>query len=218
MQKFENFVKDLDKLLKNISLPGIKAQSIMAPEFRIPKEFIKNTHNNPKKSAVLILLYEDKKEIKTVLIKRPKYDGVHSGQISLPGGQFDEIDDSLVQTAIREAYEEIGIEIPRIRIIGNLSNLYIPPSNFEVLPVVAYYEGHPEFKPNKQEVDEIIEVYISTLLDNETKQSKELSVRGFTIQTPYFNIHENVVWGATAMILSEFIEILKSNGMAFNQE
>ncbi len=217
MQKFKKFIEYLDDLLKNHPLPGLKAQSIMAPEFRIPQEFITNNHISAKKSSVLILLYQDESEIKTVLIKRSEYEGVHSGQISFPGGQYEEIDYSLNQTAIREANEEIGVEISKIFIIGHLSKLYIPPSNFEVLPVVAFYQGKPEFRLASTEVVKIIEVKISNLLDKITKQTTKMNVRGFTFNTPYFNIHNNIVWGATAMIISEFIEILRSNAIKLNQ-
>ena len=170
-------------------------------------------NNKAKKSSVLVLLFKDDEELKTVLMKRTEYDGAHSGQISFPGGQFEKTDSSLTDTAIREANEEIGIEISKIIVIGHLSKLYIPPSNFEVLPVVAFYNGKPEFKLEKTEVEKIIEVKINTLLDKETKQTTEIHLHSFKFKTPCFNIQDNIVWGATAMIISEFLEILRSNDL-----
>jgi 8-oxo-dGTP pyrophosphatase MutT (NUDIX family) len=162
-----------------------------------------------REGAVLILLYPNwKGELCLVLIRRPEYNGVHSGQIALPGGGR-EADESLQTTALREAHEEIGISQKRITVLGNLSSIYIPVSNFLVYPYVAFHPDYPSFNPDPQEVAEIIEVPLQLFLDETTVRSEmrnHVSL-GLT-EIPYFAILGHKVWGATAMILSEFIEIL----------
>ena len=209
MQKNIEYIEKLGYLLKNEPLPGTKAHSLMLPEYRFPQEFYINQQKNAKKSSVLILLYSTNEGIKTVLIKRSEYKGVHSGQISFPGGQLEKTDSSLTFTAIREANEEIGIDASKVEVIGYLSKLYIPPSNFEVLPVVAFYNSKPQFKIDKTEVDKTIEVKLELLMDDNTKQNTEINLHSLKFTTPCYNINGNIVWGATAMIISELLEILR---------
>lgn len=161
-------------------------------------------------SSVLILLYPSSENIRFVLMLRPDYDGVHSGQISLPGGKYEDSDESLIYTALREAAEEVGIDPSRVQILGQLTELYIPPSNFIVTPVVGYLTSHPVFIADPMEVAKIIEVTLSEFLDDENVQNAEMKLRnGIKMSVPAFLIGGNVIWGATAMILSEFREILQ---------
>jgi 8-oxo-dGTP pyrophosphatase MutT (NUDIX family) len=193
-------------------LPGKDVQLRMSSLRHIRGMMDPSQVNNGIKSSVLILLYpySGENEISIVLIQRPIYEGVHGGQISLPGGRFEEHDYDLKATALREAKEEIGIDPEKIITIGVLSELYIPPSNYLVLPVVGYALERPLFKPDPQEVAGIIETKLNDLVNDDNILTKEIYVRpGLSVFGPCFEIDNHTIWGATAMILSEFKEILK---------
>ncbi len=209
-----NFHKLIKKLqdINDKDLPGKQAQYLMLPP-NTGKEELNNFSNysKTKKSSVLVLLYPDKDSIKTVLILRAKYNGIHSHQISFPGGKKEIFDNSLFDTALREANEEIGIDISKVKIIGNLSKLYIQPSNFLVLPILSYTDEKPQFKANNTEVEQIIEISLSDLLNKNNIQKKEVLSSGNKIITaPCFLINNFKIWGATAMIISELLEIIKN--------
>jgi len=161
-------------------------------------------------SSVLILIYPDKDILKTVFILRQTYDGVHSGQVSFPGGRKEDSDDSLIDTALRESNEEVNIDPEKVQVLGVLSEMYIPPSNYLVLPVVGYQDSPPDFIPEKSEVAEIIETNLSFLFDQNLVKETLLDVRGYKIQAPYYDVDGHIVWGATAMILSELKEVIES--------
>ncbi|MCX6283043.1 MAG: CoA pyrophosphatase [Bacteroidetes bacterium] len=166
--------------------------------------------SSAKPSGVLILLYPYKEDIYFVLMKRPDYTGVHSGQISLPGGKFENTDRDLIKTAVREAKEEVGIDPSAVNIMGILTPLYIPPSNYIVTPVIAWSDQRPKFKKEPREVDEIIEVSLADFLDDKNVQTKRVKLFiGLSADFPCYYINRNIIWGATAMILSEFRELLK---------
>jgi len=203
-----DFAEQLRVGLKN--LPGYRAQFKMAPQFREHPSETKRFHPNARKSGVLVLFYPVQKDIKTILIQRPKYDGVHSKQVAFPGGAMEEADSSLIDTALREANEEVGINTDQVEVLGNLTELYVPPSNFLISPVVGYSLERPEFKIDPFEVAETIEIDISILLDDSIVKEKTIHVReDVALQAPYFEIDGRTVWGATAMMLSELKEILK---------
>lgn len=198
----------------SLPLPGTEAQYKMAnaerrinlARFKIPE--------NPKKGAVLILLYESKGIIKFPLIVRPVYDGVHSGQISLPGGGVNENDENLEDTALRETEEETGVFKNKIEVVGRLSNLYIPPSNYLVTPVVGIYHVKPKFIPDKKEVARIVEMDVEKIMDETLINEKKIKLsNGVSVLTPYFDLNGLIIWGATAMILSEFKTILYETGL-----
>ena len=165
--------------------------------------------SNAKESSVLILLYPDADSVKTVLILRNEYDGVHSGQVSFPGGRYEKHDHSLINTALREANEEIAIKPEDVRVIGKLSKLYIPPSNFNVLPVVGYSVKKPLFVCEEKEVQKVIEINIFDLFDKQFKKIKTINSRGRRIIAPAYEIEGVTIWGATAMIISEFLAICR---------
>jgi len=187
-------------------LPGRTAQLRMAPTFR--PDIYKTEHSL--KAGVLILLFPKPVELYTVFMKRPKYEGVHSDQISFPGGKFEKFDQSLTDTAIRETNEEIGVPAKNIQVIGTLSPLFIPVSEIEVFPTVGFCSLKPVFKIDPSEVDYLIEESLDNLLNPEIKRIKPYSGEKFTGQIPYYDVKGNHVWGATAMILSEFLEIIHS--------
>lgn len=148
-----------------------------------------------------------------VFIKRPVYNGVHSGQISFPGGKWETTDKSLYHTALREAREEIGIHPERVTFIGKLTDLYIPPSNYVVSPFVGTYSGNCNFFPNPKEVESIIEIPASFLLHENDPPFQSMNISlydGSRLNVPGICFHKNIIWGATAMILNEFFLLWKS--------
>jgi 8-oxo-dGTP pyrophosphatase MutT (NUDIX family) len=187
-------------------LPGLAAQIKLAPEYRI--ESLRATPPADARAAgVLILLYPHDGGWRFPLMKRVEDGLVHSGQISLPGGS-QEAGESLQATALREACEEIGAACAEVAVIGQLSTIYIPPSNFLVTPTVGYASARPDFQCDPREVAELIEVPLSTLFDRDVVQREPWSLRGMTVEVPFYQIGPHKVWGATAMILSEFSMVL----------
>jgi 8-oxo-dGTP pyrophosphatase MutT (NUDIX family) len=163
----------------------------------------------PKPGSVLILLYEDNGRILFPLIKRTEYNGAHSGQVSLPGGKAEAGEDS-IQTALREAQEEIGVDPVSVNVIGRLSDFFVIPSNFIVTPVVASVNGTPTFKPDPHEVERIILGDVDSLIKDDAIKTREILAAGtFRMNAPHFEIEKEVVWGATAMMLNEFRFVLR---------
>jgi 8-oxo-dGTP pyrophosphatase MutT (NUDIX family) len=190
-------------------LPGRTAQLKMSSLVRIQELMRFSPPDDVKQSSVLILLYPNAGKTGLVLMLRPEYSGVHSGQISFPGGKHEETDESLIYTALREAQEEIGIDPIKVQIIGQLTELYIPPSNFLVTPIVGYQISKPQFVAEPKEVASIIEIKLDDLLDEKNRQMKKMKLSlGFSIKVPSYCIDGNIIWGATAMILSELKEIV----------
>jgi 8-oxo-dGTP pyrophosphatase MutT (NUDIX family) len=209
-----DFYTFLDKLKFELQhpLPGEDAQLLMAPSIRRKMSTYKFDELNPKISAVLALVYPNAKlEPTMVLTLRQSYPGVHSGQISFAGGKKDDDDVSLKHTALREAREEIGIPEEEIQVLAELSNLYIPPSNFLVYPFLAYTDHTPSFITDETEVASIIEFNPLQLINEEIKDRMiiEKHPSGNNVTAPYYQIHEHKVWGATAIILSEIEAIIK---------
>jgi 8-oxo-dGTP pyrophosphatase MutT (NUDIX family) len=206
--QFHEFVILLEKRLQQ-PLPGRQAQMRMSALKRIRELMKFAPSDDAKQSSVLILLFPLGVKTGLVLMLRPEYPGVHSGQISLPGGKFEETDESLIFTALRESNEEIGIDPAQVQIIGQLTELYIPPSNFLVTPVVGYQTSRPDFRADPKEVAEIIEIQLDDLLDDRNRQMKKIQLRlGISLKVPSYCINGKIIWGATAMILSELKEIL----------
>ncbi|MDX9694574.1 MAG: CoA pyrophosphatase [Bacteroidales bacterium] len=199
---YSDFFKNLKNELSK-ELPGLSAQLKMAPEER-PFGHNKTMLN----AGVLILLYHKNEDIHLALIQRPEYNGPHSGQISLPGGKFEEEDKTLVQTALRESFEEIGAEPNEVDVLGMLSPLQIPVSNYFVQPVVGFYKSSRQFKADVTEVEKILEIRLRDLINPENKSVKEFTFGSIRFNAPIYKPDNIVIWGATAMILSEFIEIV----------
>jgi 8-oxo-dGTP pyrophosphatase MutT (NUDIX family) len=202
-------IAKLDNRLK-LPLPGVEAQFRMAPAIRKPMEFAEIMKKEPVKSSVLILLYPKNGELSTVLIKRNEYDGMHSNQVSLPGGKMDATDQDEARTALREAEEETGIVARDVKLLGQLTTFYVQPSNYIVYPFVGYLSYTPEFKPEIKEVQFLIEAPVNLLMDKSIVKKTDIKVRqGMVLEAPYYDIGGHIVWGATAMMLSEFVTILE---------
>jgi 8-oxo-dGTP pyrophosphatase MutT (NUDIX family) len=208
MSAFKNFVSELQEKLGS-QLPGPGSQLKMAPVTRLLDLERNRSIEVPRKSAVLVLFYPDKDKTKLLLIKRALDETVHSGQISFPGGKYEKPDKDLKTTALREAHEEIGIEPKQVTLIGSLSKLYIPPSNFDVYPFVGFLEEKPQLNGN-HEVQRILKIDFDELRKPETCVEKTILHRtGKEVMVPSYTIQDEIIWGATAMILSELLEITK---------
>lgn len=161
-------------------------------------------------SSILILLYPLSDFFGTILIKRVLDSSVHSGQISFPGGRREKSDRSITETALRETWEETGMDPEKIEIIGNLSPLYVSPSNFVIYPVVGFCEKPSGLRPNPAEAEYIIELSLKDLESHRTEAN--LEVRGYQLMNvPCFKINDHIIWGATAMILQELLEVTGNN-------
>ncbi|MDH5607864.1 MAG: CoA pyrophosphatase [Cyclobacteriaceae bacterium] len=172
----------------------------------------------PRPGAVLILLYADKGRLFFPLIQRPSYEGVHGGQIGLPGGKQEPSDADLVQTALRETNEEIGVDKHVVHVLGSLTPFHVAVSNHMILPVVGFVEKKPVFVPDHQEVEEVIEAPLHQLLDGSYRKETEINVRGVRLVAPYFDLENRIVWGATAMMLSELASILTEPGAGLHTQ
>ncbi len=208
---FSEFTKYIPKIVKQ-QLPAVKAHIKMAPMERLPTlEADYYADDNPRKSAVMMLFYPKNELAHLVLIKRNTYPGVHSAQISFPGGKSEPEDNNLSQTALRETYEEIGVETDDIDVVMPFSKIYIPPSNFLVYPFLGLSYVTPVFNPDPAEVAAVIELPLETFLDDsiviETKMQTSYAA---SIKVPAFKFKEHIVWGATAMIMSELKETIKT--------
>lgn len=160
-----------------------------------------------RKSAVLILIYSKNGQWHTPLIQRTVYEGKHSGQISLPGGKPEPTDIDLMDTAIRECKEEIGVQVDRTHIFHQLSEVYVPPSNFLITPYLAFMDTELSFEKDHREVAEIIEIPLKKI-SPKSRTTTRIEVGTSVFQRfPAYHIHEKIIWGATATILGE-LELL----------
>ena len=186
-------------------LPGLPAQMRMSPSVIKPGKSALPVRD----SGVLLLLYPSGISLSTVFMKRPEYGGPHSGQISFPGGKSEKGDGSLIDTALRESHEEIGISAASVEVLGTLTPLTIPVSRFKVLPVVGFLREKPCFIPDPEEVEYLIEVEMNLLMKAGIVKKEILILGDQPVEVPYYDIYGHHVWGATAMILSEFLEIVR---------
>ena len=194
----------LAEILEAGEVAGLKSQLKAAPPFR-ESSFTKENLANCRNASVLILLFpskDDVNEIDGVLIERSEYDGVHSKQIGFPGGERDSNDVGDIETAIRECKEELGVKVELENVLGQLTPLYIPPSNFLVKPYVAWLSSRPLFSIDPKEVNSLLLFQVSDL--NEESNWRDYTVNGVLV--PGIKFGKHLVWGATAMMLREFID------------
>ncbi len=190
-------------------LPGIEAWITMAPQprpFRPPPGAAE-----PRQAGVLLILYPIHGALYLVLTVRTSGLEHHSGQISLPGGGWEERDSSLQETALREAQEEIGIAAEGLEVLGSLTPLYVPTSNNLVHPFVAYISQRPIFRLDPKEVAELLDVSLSLLLDPATRREEDWIWSGIPLHIPFYAVGEHKVWGATAIMLAEFLALFPAS-------
>lgn len=191
-------------------LPGFEAQKKLSPPYRNTYDIEEVKKNNPRIAAVMILLYENEfGDVEFPVILRHTYEGVHSNQFSLPGGSFEPEDIDLAYTALRETVEELGVEEDNIEIVKQLTELYIPPSDFLVYPYIGIYHGLPDFLPDESEVAEIVPIDLEAFLHAQPV-TFERDFSGYKVDIPGYEVGEEAyIWGATAMMLSEFGTLLE---------
>ena len=209
--RFDDFLKLLPKV-ENIALPAEKSHLKMAPPFR--NNLIKQREGdfkNAKSAGVLALFYPDNNyNTKLVLILRKSYKGVHSAQVGFPGGKLEKQDISIKHTALRETFEEIGVPVHAITITRKLSQVYIPPSNFQVYPFMGFTNKTPKFIKEDKEVEAILEINLKHFIDDKAVITKKVNTSySVEVEVPAFQLNSHIVWGATAMMLSEIKDLLK---------
>ncbi|MBE0391332.1 MULTISPECIES: CoA pyrophosphatase [unclassified Flavobacterium] len=206
---FQSFLKYVPNLVQ-AQLPAAAAHAIMAPVERL--ESLKQLEPKiaPKVAAVMMLFYPKEDLTHLVLIVRNTYKGVHSAQVAFPGGKYEDEDVVFTNTALRETHEEVGVHPDKMQIIKPFTPMYIPPSNFMVHPFLGICTEEILFIPEPSEVAAIIELPLSVFLsENIVVETNLTTSYANNIKVPAFDIDGNIVWGATAMMLSELKEVLK---------
>lgn len=205
---FKEFSENLKERLSQ-PLPGAEAHAFALPPNRKQTDISQLVEANVRKAAVLALIENHADQPHIILTRRSTYNGTHSGQISFPGGKQEKEDSSFIATALRETEEEIGIDSKKVEVIGSLSPIYIPPSNFLVYPFVAISDEVQEKTREVKEVDTIFSLALEDLFKSETlaETSVELS-QGLKVKVPAFQIAGLKIWGATAMMLAELREVV----------
>jgi len=190
-------------------LPGRKAQIKMAPEpVNEGKVREMEPPDNVNKSSVLILLFPNEEGQLELILTLRSHDIDHGGQISFPGGRAEK-NESLYQTALREAKEEIGVSPDAITIVGELSELYVSHSNNLVTPVIGFTNRRPDFNINPAEVEEVFAIELHSLLHKKNITVEDWDLHSYTYRVPYWDIHQVPLWGATAMMLNEFLDLYR---------
>jgi 8-oxo-dGTP pyrophosphatase MutT (NUDIX family) len=208
MSGLPDFVVALQRRL-GLNLPGELARGPLSPPHRPILDDVQIAKRNPFKAAVLVLLYPEPSGVhpSIALIERSMGGGVHSGQIALPGGK-QESGESILGTALREAQEEIGVDPTTIHVLGELTRLYVPPSNFLVNPFVGWVTQKPDFNPNPEEVSRMISLNLGAFLgEHAVVRSRVSGLNGHQFDVPAFQIDDHLIWGATAMMLAELLHI-----------
>jgi len=207
--KKQNFSLSIEKIQENLKkeLPGEKAHQIM--EALSARYLTLKPTEKTRRSAVLMLLYPINNDIYFPLIVRNSYDGFHSNEVGFPGGRFEISDENLIRTALRETQEEIGVTSDEVKILGTLTEIYIGPSDFNVLPVVGFLPHRPNFKPDSREVQQIFELKLEYFSDPNIMGCSEISIPGDLVTTPNYDVNGHKVWGATAKIIIELLSVLK---------
>jgi len=200
----------------NMPRPGLEALLRMATRPRPGGAGLPSGHS-PRQGGVLLLLYPIDSHLHLVLTRRTEQVANHKGQISLPGGAREPGDRSLLATALRETREELGVCIELLQVLGPLTSLYIPPSDYCIQPYVAYAAVRPDFSLEPTEVAELLEMPLKQLLDPATREEAIWELRGHPVVVPFYRLGEHRIWGATAMVLSEFEVMLRRSDASQQQ-
>jgi 8-oxo-dGTP pyrophosphatase MutT (NUDIX family) len=206
----DDIIPVIDKLAAALGrpLPGMTAQKAMAPEPLPGRKPYYEAESDALKAGVLLLLVPDAGRLAVVLTKRTENVLHHPGQVSLPGGE-QHAGESLTATALRETSEELGCDLQALRVLGRLTPLYIPTSNYCVYTTVAFLPDRPRFRPQPDEVAEVIVVPVDFLLDPANLRIENWDYKGRSLRVPFFEFRGHCIWGATAMILGEFLALLR---------
>ena len=188
------------------ALPGPEAQATMAPRPRRLEPF---PGVEPRQAGVLLVLYPIDDDLHTVLTLRQPNLQHHAGQVSLPGGGWEEGDTTLQETALRETREEIGIDTDKVELLGSLTPLYTASSNNSIHPFVGFLSRQPSFVPDPREVAALLEVPLRSLLDPAARHEEDWIRRGTSLHVPFYAVGEHKVWGVTAIVLAEFLALLR---------
>lgn len=207
------FTPEIIQQKLSMPLPGLASHLKLAPLTRA-KQIAEYDENqiNAKKSAVMILLYQVEESLKVILIRRSFYVGIHAGQIAFPGGRYEEEDGNVENTALREIEEEIGITANKIQVLGRLTDIYVPPSNFLISIFVGYLNQKPIYKIDEREVAEVIEIDLNVFFKENIIFEKEFFVPSMQSSTRAlcYQIGNIDLWGASAMVMTEFLDAIKS--------
>ena len=210
------FEKFKDELVQAFTrpLPGKAAHELLKPYLKINKNLDAPRLLNPKSGAVMSLIYPIENIPHILFIERPVYDGVHSGQIAFPGGKIEQEDATFLDAALRETQEEIGIERSLISVIGPLSEIYVLASNFIVYPYVGILDEIPSLLLEEKEVANTLSIPLHRFFEHEIVKEKPIkSALGFTLMAPYYDLDGKVLWGATAMMVSELCAIIRNQNI-----
>ncbi len=209
---YQEFKSILEKT-KGGSLPGEAAQLELAPFGRSALSEMSLDLSQARKAGVLALFEQRDNQAQLILTSRTTYPGAHSGQISFPGGSFEEEDQNFEQTAKRETKEEIGVDTSEYRLWGALSPLYIPPSNFLVHPFLAYSDKPLQMEKEEKEVAEIHSIAFKRFLQDDAISFPKITMsNGFKLKSPAFEIDNLLIWGATAMMIAEIRRLIIQTG------
>jgi len=188
-------------------LPGIPAQLAMVPEPRPGQKAYFEVEDTCRKAGVLVLLYVKEGRLRVLLTRRTEFVLHHRGQISLPGGE-QHPGESLEATALRETAEELGPDLGAVRVLGRLTPLFIPPSNYCIYPTVAVVPGPLAFRLQPEEVAEVIEPPLDHLADPANILRESWTFDGRAVEVPFYAYEGHKIWGATAMVLAELLALL----------
>ena len=190
-------------------LPGISGQSEMMPSYRNAVSLEDIALLQPRKAGVIIHIFQGPQELEVLYMKRPAYDGTHSGQISFPGGELEEFDQDLMAAAFRECEEEVNLKPNEQEFFRAMSWLYIPPSNFYVEPFITLGTAAPNVELDPREVDRVFSIPLSKLIDGSLIRQTSIKTTYGTLVVPAYHWDGEIIWGATAMMTAELVALLR---------
>lgn len=163
-----------------------------------------------RRAGVLLMFYPKRGAPHVLFTKRSKEVAEHKGEISFPGGAYDPEDETILQTALRESREELGLNVNELEILGELDDVYVPPTRFLITPFIAFAREPPKPRPSASEISEVIEIPVSELLDPSILREELRGAGGMKRYLQFYNYEDHVIWGATARILKQFLDLVSS--------